>query len=78
MKLTRRNFLGLLSAIPFTPLVAKDMADFEFLPPMVERVTRPTMAVTGQIRYNETTQQFEVYTGHHWEVLAGMDQIQES
>ena len=29
-KLTRRSFLGVLSAIPFTPLIAKDMADFDF------------------------------------------------
>jgi hypothetical protein len=81
VKLTRRSFIGLLSAIPFAPLVAKDLGDFEFLPPEqpivpflpTERFVTP---VNGQMRYNETTQQFEVYVKNHWEVLVSMENYQ--
>lgn len=78
MKLTRRSFLGLLSAIPFTPLIAKDMADFEFLPPqrVLPILPKPIVeapkfsdfrpepvSFTGQIRYNLDTQSFQVFDG---------------
>jgi hypothetical protein len=83
MKLTRRSFLGLLSAIPFTPLVAKDMGDFEFLPP--ERVLPPRpvieppkapeyyrpapLAAVGELRYNLNTDTFEISDGKEFHTL---------
>lgn len=81
MKLTRRTFLGLLSAIPFTPLVAKDLGDFEFLPPeqpIVPFLPTETFVtpVSGQMRYNEPRQIFEVYTNQGWEVLVSMEEHQ--
>lgn len=75
MKLTRRSFIGLISAIPFAPLIAKDMGDFEFLPPILER---PISVAMGAIRYNEYTQQFEVYTNQGWEVIATMEEHQNA
>lgn len=78
VKLTRRSFLGLLSAIPFAPLVAKDLGDFEFLPPMAEVLERPITVAMGALRYNEYRSQFEVYTNHGWEVIATMEEKQNA
>jgi hypothetical protein len=82
MKLTRRSFLGFLSSLVATPLVAKDMGDFDFLPPQrvlppgpevpyIEPVTEaPIRAVTvGELRYNINTDQMEVYTSTGWRSL---------
>lgn len=74
MKLTRRSFLGLLSAIPFTPLVAKDMGDFEFLPSEVvtnlpQTITRPSMPIDGQLRYNINSNLYEVYGNNQWNII---------
>lgn len=87
MKLTRRSFLGILSSLVATPLVAKDMGDFDFLPPVLEAppkipfipaVFRPEpVGVTGQLRYNLDTQQFEIYKTNHWETILTMEQVQD-
>ena len=76
MKLTRRSFLGLLSAIPFAPLVAKDMGDFEFLPSEVVTIPQPLKTITkiplpidGQLRYNINSNLYEVYGNNQWNII---------
>lgn len=81
MKLTRRTFLGLLSSLVSTPLVAKDMGDFDFLPPVLETPLPPKVpfvpavfkpepvGVTGQLRYNADTEVFEIYLKDQWKVI---------
>jgi len=69
MKLTRRTFLGLLSAIPFAPLVAKDMGDFEFLPPMTEVIEQPISIAVGTVRYHELREYYEIYTPDGWKIV---------
>lgn len=74
MKLTRRSFLGLLSAIPFTPLIAKDLGDFEFLPSEVatnltQTITESSLPVAGQLRYNINSNLYEVYDGKQWNII---------
>ena len=49
--------------------MAKDMADFEFLPPMVETITRPSVAAIGSLRYDPVRSLIEVYTSNGWQVM---------
>lgn len=75
--ISRRTFLGFLSSLVATPLVARDMADFDFLPP--ERIvpflptsttlTRNLLPVVGQIRYNINMDLLEVYTSAGWQIM---------
>lgn len=76
MKLTRRTFLGLLSSLVATPLVAKDMGDFDFLPPLLKEPVLPFLptssrpsGVIGQIRYNMDIDCLEVFTSAGWQIL---------
>jgi len=86
LKLKRRSFLGLLSAIPFAPLVAKDMGDFDFLPPEypkevseIPQIPKSVTAVPntviydGQIRYNTDTNQLEFYNTNQWHTLTNLE-----
>lgn len=75
--MNRRWFLGLLSSIPFTPLVAKDMGDIDFdvdladivlkstpvEPPIVPivRTINPAPAIAGQLRFNTDTGRIEAF-----------------
>lgn len=76
--INRRKFLGLLSAIPFAPLIAKDMGDFEFLPPMAEVIERPISVAIGSIRYDEYRSLFEVYTSNGWQIMETMVEKQDA
>ena len=76
MKLTRRTFLGFLSALVSSPLVAKDMADFDFLPPVLSEpvlpflpTSTPPLPVIGQIRYNMDIDCLEVFTSAGWQIM---------
>ena len=76
MKLTRRTFLGLLSSLVATPLMAKDMGDFDFLPPVLSEpvlpflpTSTPPLPVIGQLRYNINLDLFEVFTSAGWQIM---------
>ena len=80
----RRGFLGLLSSIPFAPLVAKDMGDIDFdrdlsdlffeprpvEPPIVPitRVINPPTPWAGQLRNNTDTAKMEIFTDKWMEI----------
>lgn len=76
MKLSRRSFLGFLSALVSSPLVARDMGDFDFLPPEpvvpflpTSTPTRNLLPSVGQIRYNPNMDLLEVYTSAGWQIM---------
>lgn len=80
----RRGFLGLLSSIPFAPLIAKDMGDIDFdrdlsyllfeprpvEPPTVPivRVINPSTPCAGQLRFNTDTAKMEIFTDKWMEI----------
>lgn len=81
MKLTRRTFLKFAAALAPAPLVAKDMADFDFLPPQAEpvaqvvEVPKPKLVNnaetwTGALRWNYDISAMQVYDGNQWRTLA--------
>lgn len=81
--ISRRTFLGFLSALVSSPLVARDMADFDFLPPELPELTdgpkvpfiepltsaEPILPPVGFLRYNSDTNEFEVVTNLGWETI---------
>jgi hypothetical protein len=80
--MNRRGILKLFSAIPFAPLVAKDMGDFDFLPPDIPRsnvevksqipqIKQEISEVTGALRWhmNGDYQRMEIYDGTEWKVV---------
>ena len=80
----RRGFFGLIGkvagAFAVSPLVAKDMGDFEYrdtpsfpaVPEVSEDISQipvghtPTSPIDGQIHYNTTLSSLEVYVNNKW------------
>lgn len=77
----RRSFLQFLASLAPAPIIARDMADFDFLDtPGIPREVEPAIPVkpppiryvgvyvpvTGELRYNTTKYSLEWFDGENW------------